>query len=181
MRVMHSLAACKKQNQQINCNLFDNLCISLTLCCFCFPPIAKLCTSLPLSHFIFSSLSPAFSSLHSGFSVLNLGPLSLLAVGASSRCLSGSLSPRMMIVYSPQFECYVSLSLRVFVCLSCLYECSACLFCVCVAWCGPLSRSPWWRGDGVAQVLPFGQHLKLLNVLLGPSSSLMFYNLFLSS
>ncbi len=36
------------------------------------------------------------------------------------------------------------------VCLS--YLCVAVLFCVCVAC--PFSSSPWWRGGGVAQVLP---------------------------
>ncbi len=50
-----------------------------------------------------------------------------------------------------------------------------CLLCVCV-FC-PLFRSPWWRGGCVAQILLSGQHQKLLNVLLDPSSSLTFYNL----
>ncbi len=56
-----------------------------------------------------------------------------------------------------------ALSLPPCVCLS-LCECCACLFCVCVA--GLLSKSPWWRGGHVAQILLSGRHLKLLNILL---------------
>ncbi len=58
------------------------------------------------------------------------------------------------------------------VCRSYLCEC-----CTCTVHCASeachLSRSPWWNGGHVAQVLFSGRHLKLLNVLLD-QYSLMF-------
>ncbi len=86
---------------------------------------------------------------------------------------SGFLGPLPLLAVSYR----VSLSLCEPVCLS--YLCECCVFSSSVFAC-PLSRSPRWRGGRVAQVQPIGQHLKLLKVLLDPSSSLTFYNLHLS-
>ncbi len=39
----------RADKKSTNCKLFGNLCISLTLCCFCFLRAAKLCMSFSLS------------------------------------------------------------------------------------------------------------------------------------
>ncbi len=144
-------------NLLTNYKLFVNLCIPLTLCCFC---------SLSLS---LSLLSLVLLLLLS-FTRASLCCLSLQAVSASSRRGSGSSSPRRLSLSS-------SLPLSLVCMLSCLYLCECCACLLCVVW--PALFPGLHGGEEVVWIrsFPFGQSLKLLDVLLDLSSSLLFYNL----